>query len=49
MTEKKDIDIENKQVKIIINYHDSPAVIEKFIEEMRQKYPELLYEVEIGD
>lgn len=46
---KKDIDIDNKQVKIIINYHDSPAVIEKFIEEMRQKYPELLYEVEIGD
>lgn len=46
---KKDIDIENKTVKIIINYKDSPEVIEKFIQEMREKYPELLYDVEIGD
>lgn len=46
---KKDIDIENKQVKIIINYKDSPEVIEKFIQEMREKYPDLLYDVEIGD
>lgn len=46
---KKDIDIENKQVKIIINYKDSPEVIEKFIQEMRTKYPELLFETEIGD
>lgn len=45
----KDIDMENKTVKIIINYKDSPEVIEKFIQEMRVNYPELLYDVEIGD
>lgn len=46
---KKEIDIENKEVKIIFNYRDSSAIIEKFIDEMRQKYPELLFEVEISD
>ena len=46
---KKDIDIETKEVKIIFSYKDSPAIIEKFIEEVREKYPELMFEMEISD
>lgn len=46
---KKEIDIENKEVKIIFNYRDSSEIIEKFIAEIREKYPELLFEMEISD
>lgn len=46
---KKDIDIETKEVKIIFRYTDSREGIEKFLKTMAEKYPELLYEVEIGD
>lgn len=46
---KKDVDIETKEVKVIFSYKDSPAIIEKFLQEVREKYPELMFEMEISD
>lgn len=46
---EEDFDINTKKVKIIFKYQDSHETIDKFIREMKQKYPELLYEVEIDD
>lgn len=47
--EEKTIDIEKAKVKIIFKYTDSHDIIDKFLREMSEKYPELLYEVEIDD
>lgn len=47
--EEKTIDIDKAKVKIIIKYKDSHDVIDAFLREMHDKYPELLYEVEIDD
>jgi hypothetical protein len=47
--EQKDIDIETKKIKISFLYKDSYEIIDKFIREMNEKYPELLYQVEIND
>lgn len=45
----EEFDVDNKKVKIIFKYKDSHEIIDKFLREMQQKYPELLYEVEIDD
>lgn len=42
-------DVEKAKVKIVFYYKDSHEVIDKFLREMKEKYPELLYEVEIND
>lgn len=47
--EQKEFDEEKHQVKIIFKYKDSHEVIDKFLREMHEKYPDLLYEVEIHD
>ena len=47
--EEKEFDEENAKVKITFFYKDSHTVIDKFLREMKQKYPELLFEVEIND
>lgn len=44
-----DIEIEKKKVKITFSYTNSKEVISKFLDEMNNKYPELLYQVEIND
>lgn len=40
---------EPPKVKITFNYTDSRAVIDAFLAEMAEKYPDLLYTVEIND
>lgn len=45
----EDFDIEKQKVKIVFYYKDSYEIIDKFIREMKAKYPELLYQVEIND
>lgn len=47
--EEKEFDEENAKVKVTFFYKDSHIVIDKFLREMKQKYPELLFEVEIDD
>jgi len=47
--EEKPIDIEKAKVKVIFTYKDSHDIIDKFLKEMHEKYPELLYEVQIDD
>lgn len=47
--EEKEIDIHKAKVKIIFNYTDSREIIDAFLKEMHEKYPELLYETEIDD
>lgn len=47
--EDKNIDIETQKIKIVFLYKDSHEIIDKFIREMNEKYPELLYQVEIND
>lgn len=47
--EEKEFDEENAKVKITFFYKDSHILIDKFLREMKQKYPELLFEVEIDD
>ena len=47
--EEKEFDENNAKVKITFFYKDSHTVIDKFLREMKQKYPELLFEVEIND
>lgn len=49
ITEIDPIDIEKKKIKIVFAYRDSPQIIEKFVREMQEKYPELLFTVEIDD
>ena len=45
----KDFDIEKQKVKIIFSYTDSHEIIDKFLREMKEKYPQLMYEVQIDD
>lgn len=40
---------EPPKVKIVFNYTDSREIIDAFLKEMSEKYPELLYTVEIHD
>ncbi len=47
--ETKEIDPKKCKVKLIFSYTDSHEIIDKFIREMKEKYPELLYEVQIDD
>lgn len=47
--ETKEIDPQKCKVKLIFTYTDSHDIIDKFIREMKEKYPELLYEVQIDD
>jgi len=47
--EPEEFDIEKQKVKIVFFYKDSHEIIDKFIREMNEKYPELLYQVEIND
>lgn len=47
--EDNQIDIQKSKVKIIFNYTDSKEIIDAFLKEMHEKYPELLYTVEIHD
>ena len=47
--EEKDFDIEKQKVKIIFSYTDSHEIIDKFLREMKEKYPQLMYEVQIDD
>lgn len=47
--EEKEIDIHKAKVRITFNYTDSKDIIDAFLKEMHDKYPELLYEVQIDD
>ena len=47
--EPEQIDIEKKKVKVTFSYTDSHKVIDAFLREMNEKYPQLLFEVEIND
>lgn len=47
--EEKEFDEDNAKVKISFFYKGSHNIIDKFIREMKQKYPELMFEVEIND
>jgi hypothetical protein len=49
ITEADEIDIEKKKIKIIFSYKDSTEIINTFIKEINEKYPELLFMVEIDD
>ena len=43
------IDMERKKIKLTFSYTDSKQIIDLFLKEMSDKYPELLYAVEIND
>lgn len=45
----EEFDVEKAKVKVVFYYKDSHEIIDKLIREMKEKYPELLYEVEIND
>lgn len=47
--EQNEFDTETAKVKISFYYKDSHTVIDKFLREMKEKYPELMFEVEIDD
>lgn len=47
--QEKEIDIHKAKCKIVFSYTDSKEIIDAFLKEMHEKYPELLYEVEIDD
>ena len=47
--EESEFDITKQKVKITFAYTDSHKVIDAFLREMHEKYPELLYTVEIDD
>ena len=47
--EEKEFDEDNAKVKITFFYKGSHNIIDKFLREMKQKYPELMFEVEIND
>ena len=49
LVDETDIDIENCKIKLVFNYKDSRDVIDRFINEMFAKYPDLLEKVEIND
>ena len=57
MDDVEDVDVvepieetkEPPKVKIVFNYTDSREIIDAFLKEMAEKYPELLYTVEIND
>lgn len=46
---EKEFDISTAKVKIMFKYTDAKEVIDAFLKEMKEKYPELLYEVQIDD
>ena len=46
---EKEFDVSTAKVKIIFKYTDAKEVIDAFLKEMKNKYPELLYEVQIDD
>lgn len=41
--------MEKKKIKLTFSYTDSRQIIDIFLKEMSEKYPELLYTVEIND
>lgn len=45
----EEFDINKQKVRITFSYKDSHEIIDKFLREMQEKYPELLYTVEIND
>lgn len=45
----EEFDINEQKIKIVFSYKDSHDIIDKFLREMKEKYPELLYQVEIND
>lgn len=47
--EPEDFDIDKAKVKITFAYKDSHEIIDKFLREIHEKYPELIYQVEIND
>ena len=47
--QEKELDISTAKVKIIFPYTDNKQVVDAFLKEMKEKYPELLYEVQIDD
>lgn len=47
--DEKEFDIEKAKVKVTFSYTDSHEIIDKFLREMHEKYPELLFTVEIND
>lgn len=57
MDDVEDVDVvepieetkEPPKVKIVFNYTGSREIIDAFLKEMAEKYPELLYTVEIND
>ena len=49
LVDETDIDIENCKIKLVFNYKDSRDIIDRFINEMFAKYPDLLEKVEIND
>lgn len=46
---EKEIDASKVKCKIIFPYDNNKEVIDAFLKEMKDKYPELLYEVQIDD
>lgn len=44
-----EIDVNKVKCKIIFPYSESKDIIDAFLKEMKDKYPELLYEVQIDD
>lgn len=44
-----EIDASKVKCKIIFPYSESKDIIDAFLKEMKDKYPELLYEVQIDD
>lgn len=46
---EKEIDASKVKCKIIFPYENNKEVIDAFLKEMKDKYPELLYEVQIDD
>jgi len=47
--EETELDIEKQKVKVTFSYKDSHEIIDKFLREIQEKYPELLFTVEIND
>lgn len=45
----EEFDVEKQKVKIVFFYKDSHEIIDKFLREIKEKYPELLYTMEISD
>jgi len=47
--EQDEFDIEKHKVKVTFSYKDSHEIIDKFLREIKEKYPQLMFEVEIND